>query len=46
MTISHLQIAVFLNSHPGLAFGQPVVMAGRRPTRGGRLKKQQIGHVK
>ena len=29
MTISHLQIAVFLNSHPGSAFGRPVVMAGR-----------------
>ena len=28
MTISHLQIAVFLNSHPGSAFGRPVVMAG------------------
>ena len=31
MTISHLQIAVFLNSHPGSAFGRPVVMAGLRP---------------
>ena len=29
MTISHLQIAVFLNSHPGSAFGRPVVMAGQ-----------------
>ena len=31
MTIPNLQIAVFLNSHPGLAFGRPVVMAGFRP---------------
>ena len=26
MTISHLQIPVFLNSHPGLAFGRPVAV--------------------
>ena len=50
MTISHLQIAVFLNSHPGSAFGRPVVMAGLRPamTMGGldkyrgSLKKVQL----
>ena len=47
MTTSHLQIAVFLNSHPGSAFGRPVVMAGLRPamTTGGLDDIPKLGNT-
>ena len=45
MTISHLQIAVFLNSHPAVGLRPTaVVMAGLRPamTTGGLDKLQKL----